>query len=196
MTRKTFILAGLFAIALGSLSAALQSYLLLSQTIPTDSGPYYLLFSALVTPVGFGLLLWKRLRTVGRSKRFTAFSFFGLLVTFYFALIFPVIAWIGLDTSSISGAIISNEIGAWASSGREGVIIFTLKAKLQVAILLAIDYLVGYWPLFVALYLAALDPRFPKGDSQLKRLLNRIFTTHRTITSPINKTANLRQTSV
>lgn len=187
MTRKTFILAGLFAIALGSLSAALQSYLLLSQTIPTDSGPYYLLFSALVTPVGFGLLLWKRLRTVGRSKRFTAFSFFGLLVTFYFALIFPVIAWIGLDTSSISGAIISNEIGAWASSGREGVIIFTLKAKLQVAILLAIDYLVGYWPLFVAMYLAASDPRFPKENNLLGRLSKSLSATRSSTSKAIQQ---------
>jgi len=186
MTRKTFVLAGLFLIALGPLSAALQGYLLLSKILPTDSGPYFLLSSFLVTPIGFGLLLWKWLRTVGRSIRFTALSFFGLLVTFYFSYIFPVTALIGLD----AGAILYNEIGAWARSGREGVIIVTMKVKLQVAMITAIDHMLGNWTLFLALYLAASDPRFPKGNNLLGRLSKRIFATRNATSRTIEQTVS------
>ena len=187
MSRKTFILIGLFLIALGPLSVALQSYLLLSKIIPTGSGPYYLLFGFLVTPIGFGLLLWKWQRTVGRSRRFTVLSIFGLLVTYYLSfVILPVHTWIGLDISSV----LLNEVGDWAKSGRDEVIIFTMKAKLQVALMLIIGNTIGMWSLFLALYLGASDPRFPKGNNLLGRLSKRVSAMRRATSRPVEQTVS------
>ena len=187
MSRKIFILIGLFLIALGPLSVALQSYLFLSKIIPTDSIPYFSLFSFLMTPIGFGLLLWKWQRTVGRSRRYTVLSIFGLLVTYYSSFILvPVHGWIGLDTFSV----LFDEIGAWAQSGRDEVIIFTMKAKLQVALTLTIEQTIAMWPLFLALCLGASDPRFPKGNNLLGRLSKRIFATRRANSRLIEQTVS------
>ncbi len=184
MTRKTFVLTGLFVILSGSLFVTLQSHLIISRIIPLDWVAHGTVFRCIIVPVGFSLLLWKWLRTVGRSKRFAAFSFFGTLVTYYMVLISQGLVWLGFDTSHI----LNNEIAVWSKAGGEGEIMFTMKGRLKVAILTAINETLGNWILFAALYVGASDPRSPKPHSQLNRLLKRIFSTRSTTTSTMDQT--------
>lgn len=159
---------------------------MISRIIPIDWVIHGLVFRYIIVPVGFSLLLWKWLGTVGRSKRFAAFSFFGTLVTYYmFIMLIGLFGWPGFDTSGI----LTNEIGVWSEAGGEGEIMFTMKAKLKVALLTAINETLGNWILFAALYLGASDPRFPKRNSQLNVLLKRIFSTRSTPTCTINQIA-------
>lgn len=185
MTRKTFVLTGLLVILSGSLFASLQAYLMISRIIPLDWIFEGMLFRCVIVPVAFSILLWKWLRTAGKSKGFAALSFFGTLVAHYMWLIFQGFVWSGFDTSGI----LNSEISDLSKAGIEGEIIFAVKSKLKVAILTAINEVLGNWILFAALYLGASDPRSSKRLSQLNRLLNRIFFTRSTTTSTLNQSA-------
>lgn len=168
MTRKTFILAGLFLIILGPISIALQSFLLLSEMLPKETYVYFDLFRFVVIPLVFGLLMWKRLINIGKSRKFTACSLVGLLAVFIMSMILLplMLTYFG---SNPSGALM-NEIATWSKSGGKGDFNFSTNAKIKMATYHAITLALANWPLFAALYFGAGGPRSPRGNNPLSPL--------------------------
>jgi len=168
MTRKTFILAGLVLIALGPLSVALETFLMLSESISKETFVYFDLFRLVAIPLVFGFLIWKHLNHVGKSRRFRAYFMAGCFATFFMSMtLLPLIAmYLG---SNPVGALMS-EIATWSKSGGEGDFTFSTNVKLKMAIYHAITLAVANWPLFAALYFGAGGPRFPRGNNPLTRL--------------------------
>jgi len=131
VNRKTFILAGLFLIALGSFSIALQTYLMLSEIIIKETFVYFDLFRWVGIPSAFGVLVWKRLTHIGKSRRYTACCIAGIMTTYFMSMILlPLMAmFLG---SNVVGAL-TNEIATWSKSGGEGDFTFSTNVKLKMA---------------------------------------------------------------
>lgn len=168
MTRKTFILAGLFLVALGAFSIALQTFLMLSEIITKETFVYFDLFRWVGVPLAFGLLVWKRLTHIGKSRRFTACCIAGIIITYFMSMILlPLMAmFLG---SNVVGAL-TNEIATWSKSGGEGDFAFSTNAKLKMATFHAVTLVLASWPLFIALYFGAGGPLFLRGKDPLTGL--------------------------
>lgn len=168
MTRKTLILAGLFLIALGPISIALQTFFLLSEITSRETHVYFDLFRYLAIPLVFGLLIWKRLKHIGKSRRFTACYFAGILTAYFMSMILVPLMALYFGSNSVDA--MTNEIVTWSKSGQKGDFNFSTSAKINMATYNAIILALASWPLFVALYFGAGGPRSPKGNNPLAPL--------------------------
>lgn len=173
MTRKTFILAGLFLIALGPISFALQTFFLLSEMLPKETYVYFDLFRYVVIPLVFGLLLWKRLKHIGKSRRFMVFCFAGTFATFVMSMVLLPLMLINLGSNPV-GALM-NEIATWSKSDGKGDFNFSTNVKIKMAIYHAFTLALVNWPLFAALYFGAGGPRAPRGNNPLSPLSKHTF---------------------
>lgn len=182
MTRKKFILAGVFLIALGALSIALQSYLMVSEIISKEMAIYGPMFYLIAIPLAFGLLLWRRLKYTYRSRRLSTFCCAGFFVAFFISLLFPIQYVLMMSGFDPSGPIV-NEIVAWSKSGGEGDFHSTTKAKVEMAFMIAFVHTLGNWPVFVALYFGSKDSSSPRGNNLLDRLSKRISEKRNAVTS-------------
>lgn len=173
MTKRTFILTGLFLIFSSSLLMALETYLVLSGVMIQDAGLYIALFRFPVIPLIFCFLLWRRLRHVGRSRLITVFSMAGFVVLFFTGFIgltpfFTIIA--ELNPSNI----VNEELAAWVKAGKKGTFQISTQSKLILMGFNASTLILVSWPLFVALFFGALDPRSPGGANPFVRLSKRV----------------------
>lgn len=173
MTKKSFILAGLFLVFLSSLLMVLETYLVFSDLIIVGTGLYTGLFRFFVIPLIFCFLLWKRLRHVGRPRSMTAFCLAGFVVVFFAETINQVLLSAIIAELNPSD-VFNSEIVAWVKSGKEGVFQFSMQAKFKMAAFNASSVIIASWPLFVVLFFGALDPRSPGGAKPFARLTKRI----------------------
>ena len=173
MTRKIFILAGLFLIVLGPFSIALQTFLMLSEIIIAETFVYFDLFRLVAVPLAFALLVWKRIIHIGKSRRFTACCTAGIMATYFMSMILLPLIAIYLDNGAV-GALM-NEIVIWSKSGGEGDFTFSTHVKLKMAAHHAFILALASWPLFAALYFdfRAGGPWSPRGNKPLARLTKR-----------------------
>lgn len=180
MTRKTFILTGLFLIALVPLYMGLLSFLTLSQIIQMDSitNTHLPLFLIAAVPLGFGVLLWLRLRYIGKTRTFTGLCIFGFFVTLLLSYKLNLSGGLGLiqffDIKNPSERILA-EIVAWQNAGSEGELSISLRPRIEMAMLSGGRYLFVNWFLFVVLYFGALGPRPPRDRKRLGGLLKRFI---------------------
>ncbi len=184
MTRKTFILTGLFLIALVPLYMGLLCFLTLSQIIQMDSitNTHLPLFLIAAVPLGFGVLLWLRLRYIGKTRTFTGLCIFGFFVTLL--LSYKLYLSGGLiqfgdliqffDINNPGHQILA-EIAAWQNAGSEGELSISLRPRIEMAMLSGGRYLFLNWFLFVVLYFGALGPRPPRDRKRLGGLLKRFI---------------------
>lgn len=178
MTRKTFILTGLFLIALVPLYMGLLSFLTLSQIIQMDSitNTHLPLFLIAAVPLGFGVLLWLRLRYIGKTRTFTGLCIFGFFVTLLLSyklnLSGDLIPF--FDIKNPNERILA-EITAWLNAGSEGELSISLRPRIEMAMLSGGNYLLLNWFLFVVLYFGALGPRPPRDRKRLGGLLKRFI---------------------
>ncbi len=165
-TKKTFVIGGLFLIALGLLFTALNTYLLLSKITSNDASVYPLLFRSVVLPVAFGVLLWKRLRFIGRGPLLTAFCIAGCLATNHMVMIFqPPLSEILPSLNPVDS--LTAEVAIWSKSGVQNEFHFTTLIKLKMVIFTVTNQILGSWTLFAALFFGTLDPRSPRGSSSI-----------------------------
>lgn len=167
MTRKTFILAGLFLITLGPISIALQTFFLLSEITSTETIVYFDLFRYVAIPLVFGLLIWRRFKHIGKSRRFTACCIVGFLATFVISMILLPLMLIYLDSNHL-GALM-DEIRTWSKSGGTGDFKFSTNVQIKLAIYHAFALALANWPLFAALYFGAGGLRSPRGNNLSKQ---------------------------
>ena len=178
MTRKTFILTGLFLIALVPLYMGLLCFLTLSQIIQMDSitNTHLPLFLIAAVPLGFGVLLWLRLRYIGKTRTFTGLCIFGFFVTLLLSyklnLSGDLIPF--FDIKNPNERILA-EITAWQNAGSEGELSISLRPRIEMAMLSGGNYLFLNWFLFVVLYFGALGPRPPRDRKRLGGLLKRFI---------------------
>ena len=178
MTRKTFILTGLFLIALVPLYMGLLDFLFLSQIIQMDSitNTHLPLFLIAAVPLGFGVLLWLRLRYIGKTRTFTGLCIFGFFVTLLLSyklnLSGDLIPF--FDIKNPNERILA-EITAWQNAGSEGELSISLRPRIEMAMLSGGNYLLLNWFLFVVLYFGALGPRPPRDRKRLGGLLKRFI---------------------
>ena len=178
MTRKTFILTGLFLIALVPLYMGLRCFLFLSQIIQMDSiaNTHLPLFLIAAVPLGFGVLLWLRLRYIGKTRTFTGLCIFGFFVTLLLSyklnLSGDLIPF--FDIKNPNERILA-EITAWQNAGSEGELSISLRPRIEMAMLSGGNYLLLNWFLFVVLYFGALGPRPPRDRKRLGGLLKRFI---------------------
>ena len=178
MTRKTFILTGLFLIALVPLYMGLLCFLTLSQIIQMDSitNTHLPLFLIAAVPLGFGVLLWLRLRYIGKTRTFTGLCIFGFFVTLLLSyklnLSGDLIPF--FDIKNPNERILA-EITAWLNAGSEGELSVSLRPRIEMAMLSGGNYLLLNWFLFVVLYFGALGPRPPRDRKRLGGLLKRFI---------------------
>ena len=178
MTRKTFILTGLFLIALVPLYMGLLCFLTLSQIIQMDSitNTHLPLFLIAAVPLGFGVLLWLRLRYIGKTRTFTGLCIFGFFVTLLLSyklnLSGDLIPF--FDIKNPNERILA-EITAWLNTGSEGELSISLRPRIEMAMLSGGNYLLLNWFLFVVLYFGALGPRPPRDRKRLGGLLKRFI---------------------
>lgn len=178
MTRKTFILTGLFLIALVPLYMGLLCFLTLSQIIQMDSitNTHLPLFLIAAVPLGFGVLLWLRLRYIGKTRTFTGLCIFGFFVTLLLSyklnLSGDLIPF--FDIKNPNERILA-EITAWQNAGSEGELSISLRPRIEMAMLSGGNYLLLNWFLFVVLYFGALGPRPPRDRKRLGGLLKRFI---------------------
>lgn len=178
MTRKTFILTGLFLIALVPLYMGLLCFLTLSQIIQMDSitNTHLPLFLIAAVPLGFGVLLWLRLRYIGKTRTFTGLCIFGFFVTLLLSyklnLSGDLIPF--FDIKNPNERILA-EITAWLNAGSEGELSISLRPRIEMAMLSGGNYLLLNWFLFVVLYFGALGPRPPRDRKRLGGLLKRFI---------------------
>ena len=178
MTRKTFILTGLFLIALVPLYMGLRCFLFLSQIIQMDSitNTHLPLFLIAAVPLGFGVLLWLRLRYIGKTRTFTGLCIFGFFVTLLLSyklnLSGDLIPF--FDIKNPNERILA-EITAWLNAGSEGELSISLRPRIEMAMLSGGNYLLLNWFLFVVLYFGALGPRPPRDRKRLGGLLKRFI---------------------
>lgn len=178
MTRKTFILTGLFLIALVPLYMGLLCFLTLSQIIQMDSitNTHLPLFLIAAVPLGFGVLLWLRLRYIGKTRTFTGLCIFGFFVTLLLSyklnLSGDLIPF--FDIKNPNERILA-EITAWQNAGSEGELSISLRPRIEMAMLSGGTYLFLNWFLFVVLYFGALGPRPPRDRKRLGGLLKRFI---------------------
>jgi len=182
MTRNRFILTGVFLIALGALSIALQSYLMVSEIISKDMAIYSKLFHLIAIPFAFGLLLWRRLKYTDRSRRFTTYCFAGFVAAVFISLLFPIQYVLMMSGFDPSGPIM-NEITAWSKSGVGGDFNPTTKAKVQMAFIIAFVHTLGSWPFYIALYFGSKNSSPPRGNKLLDRLSKRASEKRSAVTS-------------
>lgn len=178
MTRKIFILAGLFLITLGAFSIALQTFLVLSEIILAETDVYFSLFRLVVIPLAFGLLAWKRIIHIGKSRRFTACCIAGIIAAYFLSMILLPLMAIYLDTIYFDNSALGdlmNEIAIWSKSGGEGDFTFSTYGKLKIAAQHAFILALASWPLFAALYFdfGAGGPWSPRGNKPLARISKR-----------------------
>jgi len=168
MTSKTFISIGLFLIALGPLSIALQTFLMLSEITSNATHVYFGLLRYVTVPLVFGLLAWKRLIHIGKSRRFATCCIAGIIATYFMSMILlPLMAmFLG---SNVVGAL-TNEIATWSKSGGEGDFTFSTNSKLKMATFHAVTLTLASWPLFAALYFGTGGPWSPRGNKPLATL--------------------------
>lgn len=180
MTRKTFILTGLFLIALVPLYMGLRCFLFLSQIIQMDSitNTHLPLFLIAAVPLGFGVLLWLRLRYIGKTRTFTGLCIFGFFVTLLLSYKLNLSGDLGLiqffDINHPNERILA-EITAWQNAGSEGELSISLRPRIEMAMLSGGTYLFLNWFLFVVLYFGALGPRPPRDRKRLGGLLKRFI---------------------
>ena len=180
MTRKTFILTGLFLIALVPLYMGLLDFLFLSQIIQMDSitNTHLPLFLIAAVPLGFGVLLWLRLRYIGKTRTFTGLCIFGFFVTLLLSYKLNLSGDLGLiqffDINHPNERILA-EITAWQNAGSEGELSISLRPRIEMAMLSGGTYLFLNWFLFVVLYFGALGPRPPRDRKRLGGLLKRFI---------------------
>ena len=178
MTRKTFILTGLFLIALVPLYMGLLCFLTMSQIIQMDSitNTHLPLFLIAAVPLGFGVLLWLRLRYIGKTRTFTGLCIFGFFVTLLLSyklnLSGDLIPF--FDIKNPNERILA-EITAWLNAGSEGELSVSLRPRIEMAMLSGGNYLLLNWFLFVVLYFGALGPRPPRDRKRLGGLLKRFI---------------------
>ena len=169
MTRKTFILTGLFLIALAPLCTASHAFLMLSKITPAEMTAYLQLFLQVAILLAFCLLVWKRLNFISKSHQFKVWFFAGFLATFFISLtILPPFLFTSIGINPVDA--LNDEIANWVNSGGKGDFSFSTYGKIKVAIFSAILSVVINWPFFAALYFCARDPRSPKGDNPFSHL--------------------------
>jgi len=173
MTRRTFILAGLFLIALGPISIALETFFLLSEIISKEIYVYFDLLRYVAIPLIFGILIWKRLKHIGKSRKFIAYCFAGVFATFFISMTLVPLLAIYLGSNPV-GALM-NEIATWSKSGGKDGFKFSTNVKIKMAIYHAITLALANWPLFAALYFGAGGPRSPKGHNPFALLSKHSF---------------------
>lgn len=169
MTRKKFVIIGLSIIALGPLSIAFQSFLLLSEVTLQETKVYFDLFSYVALPFVFGLLICRRLNYIGKDLRFTTYYCIGLLTTFFISL-FVLLPLLLMSIGAAPLGDLQSEITSWSMSGGKDDFNFSAIAKLKMSAWHAIFMAIANWPLFAALYLGTGGPRSPRGDNPLTRL--------------------------
>lgn len=160
MTKRSFILFGLFLIALAALWVSVETYLLLCFRKEDPLGPLSSLFYFWVIPILFWFVVWRYLRFSGRSKKLSAASVLGCALLFYFgnAISWPLIEL--LEPYSPHNTML-DEIGAWADAGSKGVLEFKSLTILKVSAFNGLSTLIGTWPLIFVLILVGFDRRPP-----------------------------------
>ena len=173
MTGKTFILIGLFLIALGPISIALQTFFVLSEALSTETSIYFDLFRCVAIPLVFGLLIWKRLKHIGKSRRFMAYCLAGIFAIFFMSMtLLPLMA---MNLGSYPFDALTNEIATWSKSGGKGDFKFSVNAKIKMATYHAFTLALANWPLFAALSFGAGGSWSPKGNNSLASLSKHPF---------------------
>ena len=137
---------------------------MLSEIIIAETFVYFDLFRLVAIPLAFGLLVWKRIIHIGKSRRFTAFCIAGIIATYFMSMILLPFLAMFLGNGAV-GALM-NEIAIWSKSGGEGDFIFSTYVKLKMAAHHAFILALASWPLFTALYFGAGGPRSPKGNNR------------------------------
>lgn len=165
MSRKKFILSGLFLILLAPLCTALLCFLMLSKIIPGEMAAYLQFFIQVAILLIFGLLIWKRLNSLGNSHPYKAWLIVGLLIIVLIMsyIIVPSLLFTHVGSDSIN--TLNNEIANWSNSGGRGEFKFSNYGKMKMAFFSAVFLVVKNWPLIAALYLGAKGPRSPRGQN-------------------------------
>ena len=126
--------------------------------------------------MGFGVLLWLRLRYIGKTRTFTGLCIFGFFVTLLLSyklnLSGDLIPF--FDIKNPNERILA-EITAWLNAGSEGELSISLRPRIEMAMLSGGNYLLLNWFLFVVLYFGALGPRPPRDRKRLGGLLKRFI---------------------
>ena len=158
----------------------LLCFLTLSQIIQMDSitNTHLPLFLIAAVPLGFGVLLWLRLRYIGKTRTFTGLCIFGFFVTLLLSYKLNLSGGLGLiqffDINNPAERILA-EITAWQNAGSEGELSISLRPRIEMAMLSGGTYLFLNWFLFVVLYFGALGPRPPRDRKRLGGLLKRFI---------------------
>ncbi len=185
MTKRKFLFAGLFLVALSAFWISLETYFLLSTKNVefSNSGRIFLLnlrifLLTLGTPILFCVVLWQRLRFTGRSRPISAIFIAMFFVLWYYGMFFgssflPVLnVFNPVDT-------LMEELRAWSAAGYEGVSQYKLRTILKMSAFNGMtSTITGNWTLLLALILGAFDPWCPRrvkvaenqsGNAALKR---------------------------